>query len=97
MDKLLAISLCETFVGPRFAWLASHFPKVPTHAVVGAPAREGRFPVVLFSHGNVSTRVQNTALMEELARRARSTQAGPRPPPAAACHRAPPHILPVCC
>lgn len=67
MDKLLALSLCETFIGPRLNWMASHFPKIASHATVGVPARRGRFPVVLFSHGNVSTRVQNTALLEELA------------------------------
>lgn len=38
-----------------------------TFSVVGAAPREGRFPVVLFSHGLASTRIQNTAMMEDLA------------------------------
>ncbi len=33
----------------------------------GAPAREGRFPLVLFSHGNGGLRWQNTFLCEHLA------------------------------
>lgn len=43
-------------------------PQVRTASIKDAPAREGRFPVVLFSHGLAATRIQNTALLEELAR-----------------------------
>ena len=72
MDALLASSMTEAFLGSKFTWIASHFPKVCTHSWRdAAPARAAaagrKFPVVLFSHGNISTRVQNTALLEELA------------------------------
>jgi len=51
----------------RSAPSGSHFSRVPTSSREDAPAAAGRFPVLVFSHGNVSTRVQNTSLMEDLA------------------------------
>jgi predicted dienelactone hydrolase len=50
---------------PEFA--LAHFEHVRTHAVPDAPvAGEGRYPVVLFSHGRGGYRQHNTAQVEEL-------------------------------
>ena len=73
MDTVLAEAMSAAFLGPRAWFVASHFALVPTASRRGAPAAmppphmPDGFPVVLFSHGNVSTRVQNTSLLEELA------------------------------
>ncbi|MBM7773266.1 putative dienelactone hydrolase [Actinokineospora baliensis] len=42
-------------------------PRARTHAIVDAPAADGRYPVVLFSPGSSGVRTQNTAWAEELA------------------------------
>ncbi len=68
MDRVLARAMSASFLGPRLAFVGGHFARVPTASRRGAPAAPGRFPVLVFSHGNVSTRVQNTSLLEELAR-----------------------------
>lgn len=68
MDPVLARSMSASFLGPQLSFVASHFARVPTASRRDAPAAAGRFPVLVFSHGNVSTRVQNTSLLEELAR-----------------------------
>ncbi|MBN6056770.1 hypothetical protein JYK22_32885 [Nonomuraea sp. RK-328] len=44
-------------------------PRATTRSVAGAPAADGRFPVVLFSPGLGGVRTQNTAWAEELASR----------------------------
>jgi hypothetical protein len=73
MDTVLAEAMSAAFLGPRAWFVASHFTLVPTasrrdaKAAVPPPHMPDGFPVVLFSHGNVSTRVQNTSLLEELA------------------------------
>ena len=73
MDAVLAEAMSTAFLGPRAWFVASHFSLVPTSSRRGAPAAmppphmPGGFPVVLFSHGNVSTRVQNTSLLDELS------------------------------
>jgi len=68
MDPVLASAMSVSFLGPRMWFVASHFSRVPTASRREAPpAAGGRFPVLVFSHGNVSTRLQNTSLMEDLA------------------------------
>jgi hypothetical protein len=68
MDSVLARAMSASFLGPRMGFVGSHFARVPTASRRGAAAAAGAFPVLVFSHGNVSTRVQNTSLLEELAR-----------------------------
>ncbi|MFC9250174.1 alpha/beta hydrolase family protein [Amycolatopsis thailandensis] len=49
-------------------FLLDDVTRARTHSVFGAPvAREGRFPIVLFSPGSSGVRTQNTAWAEELA------------------------------
>jgi len=71
MEQPLAAALAAAFLGPRFSFVASHFARVRSAARAGAPAAApphlAGFPLLVFSHGNVSTRVQNTGLLEELA------------------------------
>ena len=68
MDPVLASAMSVSFLGPRLWFVASHFSRVPTASRREAPpAAGGRYPVLVFSHGNVSTRLQNTSLMEDLA------------------------------
>jgi hypothetical protein len=68
MDRVLARAMSASFLGPRMGFIGSHFARVPTASRRGAAPAPGCFPVLVFSHGNVSTRVQNTSLLEELAR-----------------------------
>lgn len=69
---MLARAMSSSFLGSRAAFVASHFAGVATSSRRGAVCAHPElgsagFPVVVFSHGNVSTRVQNTSLLEELA------------------------------
>lgn len=48
-------------------FMLDHLDHVQTHAYVDAPAAEGRYPLLLFSHGLRGLRTQNGRLMEELA------------------------------
>lgn len=50
---------------PVWRFLSLH--ATGTHGIAAAPVADGRFPVVIFSHGYWSFRAQNTALMERLA------------------------------
>jgi len=70
MDAALAKALSAAFLGPRATFVASHFARVGSASrrdAPCAPCSGPGFPCVLFSHGNVSTRLQNTGLLEELA------------------------------
>jgi dienelactone hydrolase len=54
---------------PLFAILAAHLTCIKTHAHVNAPLSTQRslYPVLVFSHGLMGGRIQNTVQMEELA------------------------------
>ena len=71
MDTLLSRALSIAFLGSHASFVASHFAKVNTASRRGLhcapPPNSAGFPCLIFSHGNVSTRVQNTGLLEELA------------------------------
>lgn len=72
MSPALSTALSSAFLGPRYGFVASHFGAVSTASRVGAaplppPPGSRGWPLLLFSHGNVSTRLQNTGLMEDLA------------------------------
>jgi len=51
------------------SFLLGHLDHVRTHAYVDAPAADGPFPLLIFSHGLRGLRTQNARLMEELASR----------------------------
>lgn len=48
-------------------FVLSHLEYVQTHAYVDAPAADGSYPLLIFSHGLRGIRTQNARLMEELA------------------------------
>lgn len=48
-------------------FVLDHLEYVQTHAYVDAPAAEGSYPLLIFSHGLRGLRTQNARLMEELA------------------------------
>ncbi len=54
---------------PLFAILASHLHFIKTHSLVNAPiaASEKTYPLLIFSHGVLGGRIQNTVQAEELA------------------------------
>lgn len=57
-----------SFAGlPAFAM--SHLGRIRANARLGAPAAEGRFPVLIFSHGWTGTKIMHYDLAEELASR----------------------------
>jgi hypothetical protein len=47
----------------------SHLGRIRANARAGAPAAEGRFPVLIFSHGWTGTKIMHYDLAEELASR----------------------------
>ena len=49
------------------SFLLGHLDHIETHAYVDAPAADGVFPLLIFSHGLRGLRTQNARLMEELA------------------------------
>lgn len=51
------------------SFLLGHLDHIETHAYVDAPAADGVFPLLIFSHGLRGLRTQNARLMEELASR----------------------------
>tara|TARA_Y100000590_G_scaffold75685_1_gene83558 strand:- start:2059 stop:3447 length:1389 start_codon:yes stop_codon:yes gene_type:complete len=64
------IDLRAEAIGERVglpAFMMGHLNLISTHSVMNASAREGNFPLILFSHGLGGMRAQNTVLMEELA------------------------------
>ena len=64
-NKKFAGKMSQSFGFPGF--IASHLRLVTANSIRDAPPLRGRrFPVVVFSHGLYSTRMQNTALLEDL-------------------------------
>lgn len=49
------------------SFVLDHLDLIETHAYVDAPAADGFFPLLIFSHGLRSLRTQSARLMEELA------------------------------
>ena len=65
-------AICGHFKVPK--WLMGHIPLTRTNAFMDAPidpraARGGGCPVVIFAHSLGGLRIQNTAMLEELASR----------------------------
>lgn len=57
--------LAEQFSLPPF--LLNHVNLAPLDIYSDAPVANGRFPVIIFSHGVTGIRTQNTVMMQELA------------------------------
>jgi predicted dienelactone hydrolase len=61
-------SAFASFAGlPAFSM--SHLRRIQANARVGAPAAEGRYPVLIFSHGWTGSKIMHYDLAEELASR----------------------------
>jgi predicted dienelactone hydrolase len=62
-------SLSPFLAAPLFALAASHLHLIPTHSTCAAPVSpaEAKYPVLIFSHGLMGGRIQNTVQAEELA------------------------------
>lgn len=69
---LAALEVAGPAVAERLelpSFLLGHLDHIETHAYVDAPAADGVFPLLIFSHGLRGLRTQNARLMEELASR----------------------------
>ncbi len=62
-------SLAPYLANPLFSIVASHLHLITTHSYASLPIAHdsGKFPVLIFSHGLMGGRIQNTVLCEELA------------------------------